>query len=73
MIKNTLPINQEILNASTNNHRSWKSLQLMCLWLARVCWGRSTSCFVYGFVFQVIGEKTLCGKDFTRKLRDIFT
>ena len=25
--------------------------------LKRICWRRSTSCFVYGFVFQVISEK----------------
>ena len=24
---------------------------------------RSTSCFVYGFLLQVINEKTLCSKD----------
>ena len=34
--------------------------------------GRSTSCFVYGFVFQVISKKTLCSKYFTRNLRDFY-
>ena len=37
-----------------------KTLHLMCTWLARICWGRLTSCFVYGFLFQVINEKTVC-------------
>ena len=40
--------------------------------LARICWGRSTSCSIYGFVFQVISEKTLCSKNFTKNLREIF-
>ena len=30
-------------------------------------------CFIYNFVIQVISEKTLCSKDFTGNLRDIFT
>ena len=34
--------------------------------------GSSRSCFIYGSVFQVIGEKTLCSKDFTRNLRDFY-
>ena len=41
------------------------------LYLARICWRRSTNCFVYGYVFQVINEKTLCRKDFTGNFRDI--
>ena len=31
--------------------------------MARICWGRSTGCFIYNFVIQVISEKTLCSKD----------
>ena len=31
------------------------------LW-ARIYWGRSTRCFVYGFVFQVIREKNCVAK-----------
>ena len=31
----------------------------MCTKLVRICWGRTTSCFVYWFVFQVIIEKTI--------------
>ena len=38
----------------------------------RICWGRSTGYFIYNFVIQVISEKTLCRKDFTSNLRDIF-
>ena len=37
-------------------HTSWKVLQLMCTWLARICWRRFASCFIYSFVFQVISE-----------------
>ena len=33
---------------------------------------RSTNSFVYGFVFQVISEKTQCCKDFTRNLIDFY-
>ena len=43
----------------------------MCEWLARICWERSTGCFIYSFVIQVIREKTLCRKGFTSNLRDI--
>ena len=35
--------------------------------------GRLTSCFTYGFVIQVISEKTLCSKGFSNNLREIFT
>ena len=38
--------------------------------MARICWGRSQSCFLYSFVFQVISEKALCSKDLTRNLRE---
>ena len=41
--------------------------------MPRICLGRSRNCFVRGFGFQVIGEKTLSWKDFTRNLREIFT
>ena len=34
----------------------------MCPKLARICWGRSTGCFIYSFVIQVISEKRLCSK-----------
>ena len=57
VIKNTLldtSGNPETLKK--NNHRSWKPLQQRWLWLARIFLGRSASCFVYGFVFQVISE-----------------
>ena len=37
-----------------------------------ICWGPSTSCFIYSFVIQVISEKTLCSKGSTSNLRDIF-
>ena len=30
-----------------------------------------TGYFVYGFVFEVISEKSLCSKDFTKVLREI--
>ena len=79
--KNDRQINQEILKASNNssnnnnnnnNNKSWKALQLMCKKFARVCCGRSASCFTYGFVFQVIRLKALCSKDFVDSLRGIF-
>ena len=31
----------------------------MCPYLARICRGRSTGCFIYNFLFQVISERTL--------------
>ena len=31
---------------------------------------RSTGCFIYNFVIQVISAKTPCSKDFTSNLRD---
>ena len=40
--------------------------------MARFCWGRSTRCFIYGFALQMISEKTLCSKVFTRCLWGIF-
>ena len=43
----------------------------MCTYLARICWELSLSCFVYGFVLQVISEKTLGNKNFTSNFRDI--
>ena len=35
-----------------------------------ICWGRSTCCFVYSFLIQLISEKTLSSKGFTSNLRD---
>ena len=29
----------------------------MCMMLVRIFWGRSTSCFIYGFGIQIISEK----------------
>ena len=40
-----------------NNHSSWEALQLMCTQLTMICWVHSSSCFVYGFMIQVISEK----------------
>ena len=60
-----------MLKVSRNNDSSWKALQLTCTYLAMICWGLSLSCFVYGFVFQVICEKTLGNKNFTSNFRDI--
>ena len=46
----------------------------MCTYLgARICCGRSTSCFTYGFVIQVIIEKTLRSKDFIKNLTVFFS
>ena len=68
MIKNTLRDDQEILlKASKNNHNSSKALRRVCSWLARICWGRSTSFFTCDFVIQVISEKTMWSKGFTGK------
>ena len=44
----------------------------MCTQLARICCGRFTNCFAYGFVFQMTREKALCRKDFTSNLKDVF-
>ena len=55
-------ISQEILKASKNYQSSWKALRLTCTQLARICFGRSKSCFLYSFVLQVTSEKTLCSK-----------
>ena len=38
----------------------------MCIQLAKICLGRSASCFIYSFKFCVISEKTLCSEYFTR-------
>ena len=40
--------------ASKNNSNSSKAFQLMCPYLAKICWGRSTGSFIYSFVIQVI-------------------
>ena len=40
--------------------------------MARICWGRSASCFSYSFVIQVIIGKTLCSKGFANSLRYIY-
>ena len=55
--------------ASKNNHNSSKVFQLVCSWLARICRVRSASYFIYGFVIQVISEKTVCNKGFTSKFK----
>ena len=55
-------INQQILNPAKNNRDNSKALQLVCSWLARICWRLFTSCFIYGFAIQVTSEKTLCSK-----------
>ena len=39
--------------------------------MTRICWGRSTGCFIYSFVNQVICEKTLSSKGFTSNFKDI--
>ena len=40
----------------------------MCTELPRI----STSCFIFGFVIQVVTEKTMCSKDLTSNSRDYF-
>ena len=62
--KNTL------LNTSGNPECIKHVFQLMCKQLTRGCCVISTSCFVYGFIFKVIREKTLCCKDPIRHLRE---
>ena len=59
VIKNTLPYKSGNPESLKNNHSSWRFLQVMCTQLARICCGHSTSCFVQGFAFQVISEKTM--------------
>ena len=71
VVKILCQIYQEIMKASKTNQSSCKALQLMWTLLVRICRGQSTSVFVYGFVFQVISEKTLSSKDFTRNFRGI--
>lgn len=39
---------------------------------SRVCWGFSTSCIIYAFVFPVINSKTFCWKDFTLAFLEAF-
>ena len=36
--------------------------------MVRICWERSTGCFIYNFVIQVISKKGLCSKGFTSNL-----
>ena len=50
---------------------SSKALQQLYPQLPKICWGHSTSCFIYNFVIQVISEKKLCSEGFTSNLRDI--
>ena len=58
MIKNTLPDKSENPESLRKDDRySSKAFQLMWPWLARIYWGRSTGCFIYSFVIQVISEK----------------
>ena len=71
MIKKFFP-NKSILKASKSNHTKWKVFQFMCTYLARICWVLLASCFIYNLVFQLISEKTLCSKDLTISLIDIF-
>ena len=73
LIKNSLPNKSRIPESLKNNRSSSKAFQLMYPYLTRICWGRSTGCFIYNFVIQVISEKTLCSKGFTSNLWDIFT
>ena len=51
--------------------KSWKPQKIIItigklstnmLTVGEDCWGHSASCFIYGFLFQVISEKTLCSK-----------
>ena len=55
-------INQEILKASKNIRNFTKAFQLIYQKLVRICWECSTG-FIYGFVIQVIREKTLSSND----------
>ena len=69
VIKNTFP------NKSDKSNNSWKPWKIIIIFgkkLASICWGRSTSWFVYGFAFQVVCEKTLCSKACTRNLRYLY-
>ena len=45
-----------------NNRKSSKAFQLICPQLVRICWGRSTGCFIYSSVIQVIDEKNCVAK-----------
>ena len=58
------------MNTSNIYHRNWKT-QLMCTWSLKICGEYSTTCFVYGFVFQVISEKH-CVLNFYKKFERDF-
>ena len=68
-IKHTLP--DKLRNSWKIIFNSSKALQQLYPQLPRICWGHSTSCFIYNFVIQVISEKKLCSEGFTSNLRDI--
>ena len=73
MITNTVPDKSGILKVSKNNCNSSKASQLMCPWLARICWGHSTGCFIYSFVIPaVISKKTLSSKGFSWQFQKKF-
>ena len=42
MTKNVLPKKWGNFNSLKNNRNIWKTLQLMCTYLTRICWERST-------------------------------
>ena len=60
------------MKASKTNHNSWKALQLMCIYLAKIYWGSSASCLFTVLYFKSSVKKTLSSKSFTSRLRNIF-
>ena len=64
MIKNTQPNKSRKSESLKYNHNSWKALLLTRLQLTK-------SCFISDFAFWLIGERTLCSKDFISFLRDV--
>ena len=60
-MENTLP-------SKSGNPKRFKKI---ITYLTRIFQGRSTRCFIYVFVSQVISEEH-CTKDFTRNLKGIF-
>ena len=62
----------EFKNTNTRNSNTRKALQLMYTQPVRICRGRSASCFIYYFVFQVISEKKLCSKVFYQQFERYF-
>ena len=61
-----------MLKALKNNYSSSKAFKLMYPQLARISSGRSTSCFIYSFVIQMITEKNTVQRRFYQQFQRYF-